>query len=114
MGVSKTASFFLSLSACQARSAKREEGGYIFLVVFAVCGTILPFLPRKKPQRDPFSLDIRGKKIPTVSGGLFLEVDGENVYYLGENVRKKKTNHEQSILLPVNSSFSSKSPKDVY
>ena len=60
-----TASFFLSLSACQARSAKREEGGYIFLVVFAVCGAILPFLPRKKPQRDPFSLDIRGKKIPT-------------------------------------------------
>jgi len=57
--------FFISLSACQARSAKREEGGYIFLVVFAVCAAILPFLPRKKPQRDPFSLDIRRKKIPT-------------------------------------------------
>ena len=55
----------VSLSACQARSAKREEGGYIFLVVFAVCGAILPFLPRKKPQRDPFSLEIRRKKIPT-------------------------------------------------
>ena len=59
----KTASFFLSLSACQARSAKREEGGYVFLVVFAVCGAILPFLPRKKPQRDPFSLDIRRETI---------------------------------------------------
>ena len=60
------ATFVVSLSACQARSAKREEGGYIFLVVFAVCAAILPFLPRKKPQRDPFSLDIRSKKIGTV------------------------------------------------
>ena len=61
------ATFFVSISACQARSAKREEGGYILLVVFAVCGAILPFLPRKKPQRDPFSLDIRRKTICTGS-----------------------------------------------
>ena len=59
--------FVVELSACQARSAKREEGGYIFLVVFAVCGAILPFLPQKKPQRDPFSLNIRRKKIGTGS-----------------------------------------------
>ena len=29
-------------------------------------------------------------------------MDGENVYYLGENVREKKTNRGQTLLLHVN------------
>ena len=37
-----------------------------------------------------------------LSGGLFCKVDGRNVYHPGENVREKKTNRGQSLLLYVN------------
>ena len=46
---------------------------------------------------------------------VFFEKWMERMYtILGRMWGKKKTNRAQSLLLPVNSSFSSKSPKDVY
>ena len=47
------ATFFVLLSACQARSAKREEGGYIFLVVFCCVWCHPPLSSAKKATERP-------------------------------------------------------------
>ena len=56
----RAAYFVAEFSACQARSAKREEGEYFFVMVFAVCGgrsLVFP-LSSKNPGKDAETLYI--------------------------------------------------------
>ena len=55
-----SAYFVVELSACHTRSAKREEEGYIFVVVFCSVWCLPPPIFREKPRER--HMDVRYQK----------------------------------------------------